>query len=119
MCHLGMSPGLALCLNVLTFPPLLYSNVQRGVGDKAIGTSISLVAPAEEKEHMKICEAVRGNGSRSLETVHVDGRLLSEAQARVSLATKIVACNDVESQVSQRIKGVTAIDCIARCCASN
>lgn len=99
-----MSPGLALCLNVLTFPPLLYSNVQRGVGDKAIGTSISLVAPAEEKEHMKICEAVRGNGSRSLETVHVDGRLLSEAQARVSLATKIVACNDVESQASKKNK---------------
>ncbi|KAL7521101.1 hypothetical protein ACHAWX_005793 [Stephanocyclus meneghinianus] len=76
----------------------------RGVGDKAVGVSISLVAPAEEKEHRKICEAVKGAGERSLETVHIDGRLLSEAQARVSLATKIVTCNDVESQASKKNK---------------
>ena len=35
---------------------------QRGVGAKAVGTSISLVSPAEEREHQKICEAVRGAG---------------------------------------------------------
>lgn len=66
--------------------------------------SISLVAPAEEKEHQKICEAVRGVGERSLETVVIDGRLLSEAQARVSLATKIVACADVECLASKKNK---------------
>jgi len=75
---------------------------QRGVGEKAVGTSISLVAPAEEREHQKICEAVKG--SKSLEQVHIDGRLLNEAQARVALATKIVSCNDVETQVSRKNK---------------
>ena len=78
--------------------------LQRGVGDKAVGVSISLVAPAEEKEHRKICEAVRGVGQGSLETTHIDARLLSEAQARVALANKIFTCNDVESQTSKKNK---------------
>jgi ATP-dependent RNA helicase DDX24/MAK5 len=78
--------------------------LQRGVGAKAVGTSISLVAPAEEREHQKICEAVRGVGSRSLDQVKIDGRLLNEAQERVSLATKIVSCNDVESQAKKKNK---------------
>lgn len=77
---------------------------QRGVGEKAVGTSVSLVAPAEEREHQKICEAVRGAGSKSLEQMHIDGRLMNEAQERVALATKIVACNDVESQASRKNK---------------
>ena len=47
----------------------MFFSSQRGVGEKAVGTSISLVAPAEEKEHQKICEAVRGIGSKSLEQV--------------------------------------------------
>jgi len=76
----------------------------RGVGEKAVGTSISLVAPAEEREHHKICEAVKGSGVRTLGQVHVDGRLLSAAQERVSLATKIVACNDIESQATKKNK---------------
>jgi ATP-dependent RNA helicase DDX24/MAK5 len=79
-------------------------NQQRGVGEKAVGTSISLVAPAEEKEHQKICESVQGSGSKRFEQAHIDGRLLSEAQERVSLATKIVSCNDVESQASKKNK---------------
>jgi len=76
----------------------------RGVGEKAIGTSISLVAPAEEREHQKICEAVKGGGAKSLDQVHIDGRLLNEAQERVALATKIVSCNDVESQANRNNK---------------
>lgn len=56
----------------------MFFSSQRGVGEKAVGTSISLVAPAEEKEHQKICEAVRGIGSKSLEQVHIDGQLLNE-----------------------------------------
>jgi len=76
----------------------------RGVGDKAVGTSVSLVAPAEEREHQKICEAVRGGGFKSLEQVHIDSRLLNEAQERVALATKIVSCNDVETQASRKNK---------------
>ena len=62
------------------------------------------MAPAEEKEHLKICEAVRGSGFKSLEQVHLDGRLLNEAQERVALATKIVSCNDFESQASKKNK---------------
>lgn len=85
------------CLSCFTF-------IQRGVGEKAIGTSISLVAPAEEREHQKICEAVRGVGTRSLEPVQIDGRLLNEAQERVALASKIVSCNDVECQASKKNK---------------
>lgn len=76
----------------------------RGVGDKAVGTSVSLVAPAEEREHQKICEAVRGSGCKSLDQVHIDSRLLNEAQERVALATKIVSCNDVETQASRKNK---------------
>ena len=62
------------------------------------------MAPAEEREHQKICEAVLGSGSKSLEKIHIDGRLLNEAQERVALATKIVSCNDVETQVSRKNK---------------
>ncbi len=86
---------------LLSFTCIYY---QRGVGEKAVGTSISLVAPAEEKEHQKICESVQGSGSKRFEQAHIDGRLLSEAQERVSLATKIVSCNDVESQASKKNK---------------
>ena len=47
------------------FTNYMFFSSQRGVGEKAVGTSISLIAPAEEKEHQKICEAVRGIGSKS------------------------------------------------------
>ncbi|KAL7505460.1 hypothetical protein ACHAXN_002943 [Cyclotella atomus] len=76
----------------------------RGVGDKAVGVSISLVAPAEEKEHRKICEAVKGSGQGNLETTDIDARLLSEAQARVALANKIFTCNDAQSQAIKKNK---------------
>jgi len=76
----------------------------RGMGENAVGTSISLVAPAEEREHQKICQSVLGEESKKFEQAHIDGRLLSEAQERVSLATKIVSCNDVESQASKKNK---------------
>ena len=32
----------------------------------------------------------------------IDGRLLNEAQEQVALATKIVSCNDVESQANKK-----------------
>ena len=83
---------------------ILISDFQRGMGENAIGTSVSLVAPAEEREHQKICESVFGEGSKKFDQAHIDGRLLSEAQERVSLATKIVSCNDVESQASKKNK---------------
>ena len=74
------------------------------MGDKAVGVSISLVAPAEEKEHRKICEAVKGSGQGNLETTDIDARLLSEAQARVALANKIFTCNDAQSQAIKKNK---------------
>ena len=74
------------------------------MGEKAVGTSISLVAPAEEREHQKICESVLGEGSKKFEQAHIDGRLLSEASERASLAAKIVSCNDVESHASKKNK---------------
>ena len=86
----------------ITHNNISFSFLQRGVGEKAVGTSVSLVAPAEEREHKKICEAVCG--SKSLEPVNIDSRLLNEAQERVALATKIVSCNDVESQASRKNK---------------
>eukprot|EP00559_Dactyliosolen_fragilissimus_P003511 CAMPEP_0184860228 /NCGR_PEP_ID=MMETSP0580-20130426/5162_1 /TAXON_ID=1118495 /ORGANISM="Dactyliosolen fragilissimus" /LENGTH=931 /DNA_ID=CAMNT_0027357263 /DNA_START=149 /DNA_END=2943 /DNA_ORIENTATION=+ len=70
----------------------------RGVGDTAIGWSISLVSASEEREHMKICEAVNGKGSKAFEGAQIDGRLLSASQERVSLASKIVSCEEVESK---------------------
>jgi hypothetical protein len=32
---------------------------QRGIGNAAVGSSFSLVSPAEDKAHSKICEAVQ------------------------------------------------------------
>ena len=103
----SLHDGDCSAFSVVTCLGLIFTFItlnQRGVGEKAIGTSISLVAPAEEREHQKICEAVRGSGSRSLELVQIDVRLLNEAQERVALASKIVSCHDVESQASKKNK---------------
>jgi ATP-dependent RNA helicase DDX24/MAK5 len=62
----------------------------RGVGSSAVGTSVSLVDPSEEKSHRKICESIRGQGIRRFEQPSIDGHLLSSAQTRVALASKIV-----------------------------
>ena len=67
------------------------------MGKDAVGSSLSLVAPNEDKAQEKICEAL---GSRKLfQTVPLDGRLLQEAQERVNLACKIVTADEVESRV--------------------
>eukprot|EP00978_Attheya_sp_CCMP212_P002167 scaffold4463_cov51-Attheya_sp.AAC.10 len=74
----------------------------RGVGDKAIGASLSLISPSEEKAHYKICERIEDPGSKLFQESPIDGRLLSAAQERVALATKIVECEDVESKVHKK-----------------
>jgi hypothetical protein len=72
------------------------------VGDKAIGASLSLISPSEEKAHYKICERIEDPGSKLFQESPIDGRLLSAAQERVALATKIVECEDVESKVQKK-----------------
>ena len=72
----------------------------RGMGKTAVGSSISLVSAAEEKHHQIICEAI--GTSKSLLNMPMDGKLLSSAQERVALATKIVNCEQAESQTSRQ-----------------
>lgn len=74
----------------------------RGMGENAIGWSVSLVAAPEEKKHKTICRAVQGNVSNSFDTAPMDSRLLSIAQARTNLASKIVACEDAESKTNKK-----------------
>jgi Superfamily II DNA and RNA helicases len=73
----------------------------RGVGETAVGWSVSLVSASEEKAHQTICRAVRGDGTNSFVTAPIDGRLLANAQERVNLASKIVACENVESRTKK------------------
>lgn len=71
----------------------------RGMGKEAVGSSLSLVAPNEDKAQENIVAAL---GSRKLfQTVPLDGRLLQEAQERVNLACKIVTADEVESRVKK------------------
>ena len=71
---------------------------QRGVGRGAVGSSLSLIAPAEDKAHSKIVEAARVTFSKVL----LDGRLLTAAQERVNLAAKVVGADEMEKQVKSR-----------------
>ncbi|KAL7548783.1 hypothetical protein ACHAWF_012036, partial [Thalassiosira exigua] len=72
----------------------------RGVGEKAVGTRAFRWWRRRKNENIrkyaKQCEGLDPNLWSS--------RLLNEAQERVALATKIVSCNDVESQVYKKNK---------------
>ena len=70
----------------------------RGMGPAAVGASVSLVDPSEEKEHRKICEMIQGQGKKRFEQSPMDGHLLVSAQTRVALASKIVDCEQIESR---------------------
>jgi len=72
----------------------------RGMGEKAIGWSVSLVSAAEERNHHTICKAVQGD-SGSFDIAPIDSRLLSSAQERVNLASKIFVCEDTESRTNK------------------
>lgn len=71
---------------------------QRGVGQDAVGCSVSLVASDDDKMYSKIMNSL----STRFEPVHMDGRLLSRAQERVNLASKIVAADDMQSKTQRR-----------------
>jgi hypothetical protein len=65
------------------------------MGKGAVGVSLSLIAPAEDKAHSKILQALQVNFSKIL----LDGRLLSSAQERVNLASKVVVAADKEHKI--------------------
>ena len=71
------------------------------MGKGAIGTSLSLIAPSEDKAHGKICErVVRGGGGFG--KVNMDGRLLTQAQERVNLACKVVEAESQQKQAASQ-----------------
>jgi len=67
-----------------------------------VGSSVSLVAPGEEKAHDRICQALESPSRDLFRSVPLDTRLLSEAQKRVHLASKIVACDEKETRVHKQ-----------------
>jgi len=73
----------------------------RGLGETAVGTSVSLVAPAEEVNHHKVCETLCGIGKRELSEMNMDGRLIAVAHERVSRASKIYECQNAESKANK------------------
>lgn len=73
----------------------------RGIGEKAVGWSVSLVSAPEERNHRMICRAVLGDVSSSFNAAPMDSRLLSNAQERVNLASKIVACESSEAKTNK------------------
>lgn len=70
---------------------------QRGMGDKAVGASLSLVSPAEDKAHANIVKSLNASFSQ----IRLDGRLLSNAQERTNLASKIVSTEQVENKAKK------------------
>jgi hypothetical protein len=72
------------------------------MGEGAKGSSLSLIAPAEDRAHGKIVEAlgVGAAASASFTKVLLDGRLLSAAQERTNLASKIVIAAELESRTN-------------------
>ena len=67
------------------------------MGDGAVGCSLSLVAPAEDKMYARIIERLE----TKFESVNLDSRLLRAAQERVNLACRVVEAEEVERK-SQR-----------------
>ena len=70
------------------------------MGEGAVGSSLSLISPAEDKAHAKIVDAL----SVSFSKVLLDGRLLTAAQERANLASKVFQASEIEqkSQSSNR-----------------
>jgi hypothetical protein len=71
-------------------PCFTFRSSQRGMGKGAVGASLSLIAPAEDKAHSKIAEALE----IPFQKVLMDGRLLTSSQERVNLACKVVSADE-------------------------
>lgn len=78
-------------INICTSWPLSF---QRGVGEAAVGVSLSLIAPGEDKSHSSIVQALEVD----FDDVAMDSSLLSSAQERVNLASKIVETSEIEQK---------------------
>jgi ATP-dependent RNA helicase DDX24/MAK5 len=76
---------------------VVLSLFQRGIGEKAVGLSLSLVAPSEDKIHAKLSQSLEAEFS----DVVMDSRLLHSAQERVNLASKVVSTNDTEQKTNR------------------
>ena len=68
------------------------------MGEGAFGCSLSLVAPAEDKAQAKIHAAL--SSTAKFDKVILDGRLMTQAQERVNLASKIVVASELEQKMS-------------------
>jgi hypothetical protein len=66
------------------------------MGEGAVGSSLSLIAPAEDKAHSKIAASL----SIPFDKVLLDGRLLDSSQERVSLASKIYAVGEMQQKTN-------------------
>lgn len=77
---------------------MLFNLLQRGIGEGATGTSLSLVSPAEDKSHSKIVEALKV----SFVKVMLDGRLMTDAQERTNLASKIFMASELEQKMNSQ-----------------
>jgi len=68
----------------------------RGMGKGAVGSSLSLISPAEDKAQRKIAGAL----SVPFGKVNLDGRLLTSSQVRVNLASKIYNVSEIEQKTN-------------------
>ena len=66
------------------------------MGEGAVGSSLSLIAPAEDKAHSKIVASLSVPFSKVL----LDGRLLTSSQERVALASKIYTVGEMEQKTN-------------------
>jgi ATP-dependent RNA helicase DDX24/MAK5 len=66
------------------------------MGAGAVGSSISLIAPAEDKAHSRIASAVNVVFNKVL----LDGRLLASSQERTNLASKIISVDEMQQKMS-------------------
>jgi ATP-dependent RNA helicase DDX24/MAK5 len=73
----------------------------RGVDHQSKGVSLSLVSVSEESSHAKLCEGLYGEGIKNFNNAQIDGITLFSAQKRVSLASKIILCDSLESRTCQ------------------
>lgn len=64
------------------------------MGEGAVGSCLSLIAPAEDKAHSKIAASL----GVSFHKVLLDGRLLSSAQERTNLASKIISVDEMQQK---------------------
>ena len=58
------------------------------------------MAPTDDKNYSRIVQALKAK----IQTVHLDGRLLRAAQARVNLASKVVSAEGEERKVQREKK---------------